>query len=186
MTLLAAVVVVILLALIGVLFTKTIIISNRFQKGLVLYENQDYAGAIALFEQVIAQQASNDLARLLLGNALMKQGNLEAATAVFDDLIDRSPQNVDAYLSLGKALMRQGAIQAAIAQFKKAARIKPNKFAEPYRVLGLALKEQGQLDDAIAALTKAKSLYQAQSATEFVELVEQDLQQIEQEKGNFP
>lgn len=184
MTLLAAIVVVILLAFVGVLFTRTILISNRFQRGLVLYENQDYPGAIALFQQVIEQQASNDLARLLLGNALVKQGHLEAAIAVFEDLIDRSPQNVDAYLSLGKALMRQGSIQDAINQFKKAASIKPNKFAEPYRVLGLALKAQGQTEDAIAALTKAKTLYETQSATEFVDLIEQDLQQIAQEQEN--
>ncbi|PSO58029.1 MAG: hypothetical protein BRC47_14605 [Cyanobacteria bacterium QS_7_48_42] len=175
---LAIAVVGVLVGIVAVLLGKAIATSNLFNRGVKLYQEKDYEQAEAILRTCIERQHSNDMARLLLGDALTKQHKLDEAIAVFEELTARSRKNVDAFLSLGKVLMEKGKLDEAIAQFQKAAAIKPNRFPEPHRALGLALKEQDKTEEAIAALTKARDLYQAQGLNQMVEVSEQDLQQV--------
>jgi TolA-binding protein len=117
---LAVAVVGISLTLLGFFLGKTFVASNFFKKGVALYKQKDYAGAEAAFLQVIQRHRTNDMARLLLGNALMAQDKIDEATPIFRELIERSPKNVDAYLRLGDTLMKQDKIEEAIAVLQKA------------------------------------------------------------------
>lgn len=92
---------------------KTLITSNFFQKGVNLYQQQDYEGAEAAFRQVISRNSTNDMVRLLLGDVLREQGKIEEAKAWFEDVIRRSPKNPQAYLRLANVLMQQEQAEAA-------------------------------------------------------------------------
>lgn len=99
---------------------KTLITSNRFQKGLTLYQQKDYKNAEAAFRGVISMNSTNDVVHLLLGDCLMQQQQIEEAQAQFQDVITRAPKKADAYLRLSNALMLQGNKIDAVVNLEKA------------------------------------------------------------------
>ncbi|BAY61041.1 TPR repeat protein [Calothrix brevissima NIES-22] len=99
---------------------KTLLTSNLFQKGVNLYQQQDYQGAEAAFRQVMAQNSTNDMVRLLLGDVLREQGNIAEAKACYEDAISHSPKNPQGYLRLANVLMQQEQRQAAINNLQQA------------------------------------------------------------------
>jgi tetratricopeptide (TPR) repeat protein len=105
---------------IAVFLGKTFVTSNLFNKGVTLYKEKNYASAEEVFREVSSRQRTNDMVRLLLGNALMEQGKIDEAKSAFQELIERSPKNIDAYLRLGSVLIKQDKISEAIATFEKA------------------------------------------------------------------
>jgi TolA-binding protein len=92
---------------------KTLITSNLFQKGVNLYQQQDYQGAEATFRQVISRNSTNDMVRLLLGDVLREQGKITEAKTWFEDVINRSPKNPQGYVRLANVLMQEEQIEAA-------------------------------------------------------------------------
>ncbi|GAA6619198.1 tetratricopeptide repeat protein [Scytonema sp. NUACC26] len=128
------------LALLGYFSWKTLRTSNLFQKGITLYQQENYKSAEATFRQVIAINSTNDVVRLLLGDTLMQQGKVEEATQQFQDVINRAPKKVDAYLRLSNALMRLEKKESAIATLEQArdllqAQRQAQKLEEVNRVL---------------------------------------------------
>lgn len=117
--LIAAAVVVISLTILSFFIREGIVTSSIYKKGVKLYQEKDYTAAESAFRQVIARHPSNDVVRLLLGDVLMQQDNLEEAIAQFQELVSRAPKNVDAQLKLGTALFKQGKLEAAIATLEK-------------------------------------------------------------------
>ena len=99
---------------------KTLITSNRFQKGLTLYQQKDYKNAETAFRKVISINSTNDVVHLLLGDCLMQQQQVEEAQAQFQDVITRAPKKADAYLRLSNALMLQGNKIDAVVNLEKA------------------------------------------------------------------
>jgi TolA-binding protein len=99
---------------------KTLITSNRFQKGLTLYQQKDYKNAEAAFRAVISINSTNDVVHLLLGDCLIQQQKVEEAKAQFQDVITRAPKKADAYLRLSNALMLQGNKTDAVTNLEKA------------------------------------------------------------------
>ncbi|MBR8835348.1 MAG: tetratricopeptide repeat protein [Stigonema ocellatum SAG 48.90 = DSM 106950] len=99
---------------------KTLITSNYFQKGIVLYEEKNYEGAEAVFRKVISLNSTNDVVHLLLGDTLIQQGKLEEATQQFQEVIRRAPKKVDAYLRLSNTLIQQKKKEEAIATMQQA------------------------------------------------------------------
>jgi Flp pilus assembly protein TadD len=99
---------------------KTLITANLFQQGTNLYQAEDYQGAEAAFRKVIAINSTNDVVRLLLGDALSKQGHHTEAIALFREVINRSPKNPQAYLRLANILMQQEQTEEAQINLKQA------------------------------------------------------------------
>ena len=99
---------------------RTLITSNRFQKGIDLYQQRDYQGAEAAFRRVIAINSTNDVVHLFLGDSLMKQGKVTEAITEFKEIIDRAPKKAEAYLRLSNALMQEEKKAEAIINLKKA------------------------------------------------------------------
>lgn len=119
----AAAVVGISLSILGYFLIKTIATANLFEKAVTLYKQKDYAGAETTLRRIIEGNRTNDMVRLMLGNSLLAQDQLDEAIIVFQTLIYKSPKNVDAYLRLGFALYKQGKLKEAIATLEKAKNI---------------------------------------------------------------
>ncbi|QIR37772.1 tetratricopeptide repeat protein [Tolypothrix sp. PCC 7910] len=109
----AIVLVVCSIALLIYFAVKTLITSNLFQKGVNLYQQQDYQGAEAAFRQVISRNSTNDMVRLLLGDVLNQQGKIAESKEWFEDVIRRSPKNPQGYLRLANVLMQEEQREAA-------------------------------------------------------------------------
>lgn len=116
----AIAVVILAIALLIYFSAKTLITSNLFQQGVTLYQKEDYPGAEAIFRQVISINSTNDVVRLLLGDVLTQQGNLESAAEIFGEVINRSPKYADAYLRLSNVLMQQEKREEAIKNLQLA------------------------------------------------------------------
>ena len=118
---------------------KTLITSNLFQKGLNLYQEQDYENAEAIFRQVTSINSTNDVVRLLLGDTLLKQGKVEAAIEKYQEVINQAPKKVDAYLRLSRIYMQQEKQSEAIEYLQKAKEVlqkrEPEKAKEVERLL---------------------------------------------------
>lgn len=168
-----------LVAIVGKLLVQTAAVSRRYQDGLRLYREQNYAAAAIAFQDVVDRQGSNDLARLLWGDCLVRQDRLDDAVIVFQDAVARSPKNIDTYLSLGKVLMRKGNLDAAIAQFQVAANIKPDRYPEPHRLLGLAKSETSDRAGAKQSLEKAQAIYRARGDRAMLATIQQELDYLE-------
>ncbi|MBD0262029.1 MAG: tetratricopeptide repeat protein [Tolypothrix sp. Co-bin9] len=116
----AIAVVILAIAILIYFSAKTLITSNLFQEGVNLYQKQDYPAAEAVFRKVISINSTNDVVRLLLGDVLVQQGNLESAASIFGEVINRSPKYADAYLRLSNVLMQQEKREEAIKNLQLA------------------------------------------------------------------
>ncbi len=118
---------------------KTLRTSNLFQKGLNLYQEKDYENAEAVFRQVTSINVSNDVVRLLLGDALLKQGKVDEAIEKYQDVITRAPKKADAYLRLSRIYMQQEKQSEAIEYLQKAKEVlqkrQPEKAEEVSQLL---------------------------------------------------
>ncbi|ARV61549.1 hypothetical protein BZZ01_25565 [Nostocales cyanobacterium HT-58-2] len=108
------------IAILGYFSWKTLMTSKIFQKGVNLYQQENYKDAEVAFRQVISLNSTNDVVHLLLGDSLMQQGRLEEAIEQFQEVIHRAPKKVDAYLRLSNAFMRQEKKGEAITTLQKA------------------------------------------------------------------
>jgi tetratricopeptide (TPR) repeat protein len=90
-------------------------------------------------------------ARLVLGNALTANGQLEEAIAEYREALRLKSDFETAHNNLGITLHDQGKFDEAIAEFREALRLKPDD-AKAHHNLSLDLKAKGRLDDAIAEL----------------------------------
>jgi TolA-binding protein len=116
----AIAVVLLSIALLGYFSWKTLITANLFQKGMSLFQKEDYQGAEAAFRKVISMNSTNDMVHLLLGDTLMQQNKVEEATQEFQEVIQRAPKRIDAYIKLSNALMYLEKKEEAIANLQKA------------------------------------------------------------------
>ncbi|MCV3212979.1 tetratricopeptide repeat protein [Plectonema radiosum NIES-515] len=116
----AIAVVILAIAILIYFSAKTLITSNLFQEGVTLYQKEDYPGAEAIFRKVISINSTNDVVRLLLGDVLTQQGNLDSAAEIFGEVINRSPKYADAYLRLSNVLMQQEKREEAIKNLQLA------------------------------------------------------------------
>ena len=138
-TILPAVIVLSSISLLIYFAVKTLRTSNLFQKGLNLYKEKDYENAEAVFRQVTSINVSNDVVRLLLGDALLKQGKVDEAIEKYQDVITRAPKKADAYLRLSRIYMQQEKQSEAIEYLQKAKEVlqkrQPEKAEEVSQLL---------------------------------------------------
>ncbi|MGB3650594.1 MAG: tetratricopeptide repeat protein [Rivularia sp. (in: cyanobacteria)] len=138
-TILPAIIVLSSISLLIYFAVKTLRTSNLFQKGLNLYQEKDYENAEAVFRQVTSINSTNDVVRLLLGDALLKQGKVEEAIEKYKAVIERAPKKADAYLRLSRIYMQQEKQSEAIEYLQKAKEVlqkrQPEKAEEVSQLL---------------------------------------------------
>lgn len=118
---------------------KTLITSNLFQKGLGFYQQKDYENAEVVFREITSINSTNDVVRLLLGDALLRQEKVEQAIQQYKQVIDRAPKKADAYLRLSRIYIQQDKKSEAIEYLQKAREVlqkrQPQKAEEVNQLL---------------------------------------------------
>ncbi|MEH2453906.1 tetratricopeptide repeat protein [Nostoc sp.] len=110
-----------------------------------------------IWRKVLQIEPNNGKAYNNLGNALRRQGKLDAALAAHQKALELNPNDAEAYVGIGNVLNAQGKLEEALASHNKALQINPN-LAIAYNGLGIALNDQKKLDAAVAAYQKAIQL----------------------------
>jgi len=92
-----------------------------------------------------------------LGDAYLKNGNVDEALTEYQISLNRRPGYAYAECNLGCALLNKGLPKEAILHFQKALSTNAD-YAVAHHNLGEALREQGLFDEAIAHLSRALEL----------------------------
>ena len=136
---------------------KSLINQTLMAKGNELINNKDFAGAIEVYNQIMAEDPTNAMASLRLGMAYGATGNTEAAEAAYL-VAAQNGQEKNAYKQLSNLLVKQAA-----------AVLKTKKYAE---AIELALKSNEYLENATAmkvAGTAASALQKNEEAIQYLE-----------------
>ena len=127
------------------------------RKGSTLLKNKDFIGAAEAFKDVIALKADDAQAFLLLGQAQMQAGIMDAAIEALTKANELGEGNAakllgTSYLKQGQALMKAGKNAEAIEAFEKS-----NSYAESgnaYLLMANALTKSGKSAKSIEAYKK--------------------------------
>ena len=127
------------------------------RKGSTLLKNKDFPGAAEAFKEVISLKADDAQAFLLLGQAQMQAGIMDAAIEALTKANELGESNATkllgtTYLKQGQALMKAGKNAEAIEAFEKS-----NSFVESgnaYLLMANALTKTGKSAKSIEAYKK--------------------------------
>ena len=97
----------------------------RHNLGYVLWEQNQFDGAIAEYREALRIRPDFTDAWINLGNALKSASRTDEAGAAFLRAIDLSPGHWGAYSNLGTILSEQGKSAEAVAAFSKAIELNP-------------------------------------------------------------
>ncbi len=139
--------------------TNLVIIEQKsadtyYEEGLEKYNNKDFRGAIADYNQAININPNYANAYCNRGNARGELGDKQAAIADYNQAININPNYANAYFNRGNARDDLGDKQAAIADYTQAINIAP-KDASAYYNRGIAHSKLGDKQAAIADYTQA-------------------------------
>lgn len=109
---------------------------------------------LTLWRRALDCTTGSYVAEYNMGNALVKEGNLEEAVAHFQKSLEIQPDLAEPRYNLANALFNQGKFDAAIVQYRKSLEIEP-KNAEALNNLGNALAMKGADEEAVAQYQKA-------------------------------
>ncbi|HXV60934.1 MAG TPA: tetratricopeptide repeat protein [Vicinamibacteria bacterium] len=110
-----------------------------------LFEQKDYAGAIAKYEAILADEPTLYQVHYNIGSARREMGQLDEAKASYEKVLAQDPMNTAALVSVGDILVQQGDLDKAVEYFEKAIdqtqdEIVPFNVAEIYMSQGNAAK----------------------------------------------
>lgn len=129
---------------------------NRFQKAEELYENEDYIGALSMFEKLETAQTDSDIQNYI-GCCFLQTERYAEAIEIFTKLIEQNPEWSRPVYNLGRVYLKQSRFSEALMYFQKALSINPHD-ADANYYLGVYYEKTENYDDAIACYQKSVSL----------------------------
>jgi tetratricopeptide (TPR) repeat protein len=123
--------------------------NNALSKGIDLYRQQDYEGAIREFRRSIglAPNSTHSAdASSYMANAYMALGDTDGAIKAYKDAVRRSPDRDDIYISLGNIYFSDGRYDEAAEAYEKAVRIWSS--SDNHYALGQAYLNAGRHSEA--------------------------------------
>lgn len=124
--------------------------------GLLVNDNRD-AEAMQHFRRAVELAPELDDARVKMGNALARGGQLEDALAAYSEVAARRPRDVKVLLKRVSALMELGRDEEARADLERLAEIAPDS-SEVHVRLATLLEKSGDAAGAIDRYRQAESL----------------------------
>jgi tetratricopeptide (TPR) repeat protein len=101
----------------------------------------------ALWKHALACGLDNEVVHDGLGNALLKDDQVDQAIAQYQLALRINPRFELPHFKLGSALLLKGRVDEAIAQFRQTLRTYPNR-GEVHTALGIALLRKGKAEEA--------------------------------------
>ena len=142
-----------------------------FDQGTLLYNQQHYAEAAAMFEKALPMAKDKNVPIVLsqlaqcYGKAASQEQTREArlqdqqkAIETYQKAIQLSPNDPGLHNNLGSVYAEMSKVDEAKAEFQKAADINPSGASSYYYNLGVVMVNQGKMDDAAVALKKATEI----------------------------
>jgi tetratricopeptide (TPR) repeat protein len=128
--------------------------SNRLRAAEDLLAAGRYGDAAIALERLVRDDPAASLARLRLGQALVRMNDPRAAVRVLADLVAREPGSVEGHFQLGVAYFLTGDTTAALAAFDRAIELKPDHLLAHFN-RGHCLRKRGDPRAAVVAFEAA-------------------------------
>ena len=131
----------------------TLIPQVKKQKATSLYNAKDYAGAVAAFKEVLADDATDGASALRLAMALNNTGDKDGAIAAFEQAAangqeaNANKQLANIFLKDAQALLKENKFKEAIAACEKS-----NEYVESANAYKLAASAATKLKDNAKAI----------------------------------
>jgi tetratricopeptide (TPR) repeat protein len=122
-----------------------------------LFAQRNFAGAIERFQEGLALDSRNALARAKLGEALCSLGRYQEGEQEFRRAVSINPNCWNAHLGLGTLLRARAEFGASETALRRAVKQNP-RHPEPLVSLGLTLGMQGRLSETRSCFEKALRL----------------------------
>lgn len=113
-----------------------------FEEGEALYAAEDYAGAIAKWEEFAVVNPSFYQVYVNIGNAHKELGNNEEAMAAYEKVLDHDPADSRALANLAELLVLEGRSEEAIPLFERVVDQSPDDPAVFYNVAELYFQQR--------------------------------------------
>ncbi|AFY91806.1 tetratricopeptide repeat protein [Chamaesiphon minutus] len=144
--------------------TQVETVEELFLQGLLLYEAEEWAAALVMFDRCLKQNPQNIILLLMYGNTLGELGKDEEAIEIYDLAIQLQPGNYLAWDARGRTLAKLDRHYEAIASFERLIASQPKNsigwFNRGVSELSLGNQEKA-INDFDIAIHYYPELYQA-------------------------
>ena len=123
--------------------------SNALSRGMTLFMNQDYEGAVSEFQRAIGLSPTSDFAVTsahYMADAYLQLDDTKKAAKAYETAITLDPNRDDSHIKLGNLYFTEKRYKEAEQEFKEAVRINPT--ANNHYSLGQAYLEHELYNDA--------------------------------------
>jgi Flp pilus assembly protein TadD len=129
-------------------------VTELLMQAVALHQQEKFAEAKTLYEQVLVARPDNLDALTFLASAERGLGRLEEAIALFDKIAERNPERADFWFNRGNALGEIGRRDEAIAAYDRSLALDPNS-ATALANRGISLGKLNRLDEALDSYAHA-------------------------------
>jgi tetratricopeptide (TPR) repeat protein len=129
----------------------------QYDLAVALYNAGDLSGAVIQSKKAIQINPDDAKAHTNMGNAFLKQDNIDEALQCFHRALALNPNYADAHNNLGNALLKQGNTDDALQSFRRALALDPD-LADAHNNIGNVFFKQGKTGEALQYFQRALSL----------------------------
>lgn len=131
--------------------------ANFYEDALRRYERDDMAGAVIQLKNALQQDKRMLAAHLLLGKALLKEGNVKEAEAAFEEALRQGISQAEVAIPMAQIYLALGRPEAVIERIP-AAGLPPSMQVEVLSLRGIAYSEAGNQRLAARSFEEARAL----------------------------
>jgi Flp pilus assembly protein TadD len=113
-----------------------------------LYDAKDYAGAVAKYNEILAEFPDLYQIHLNVGNCYRDEGEFDKALAEYNLVLEQDPLHTGALVNVGDLMVRKGDLEHAVTYFEKAIEQAPEDEVLPFNVAEIYF-DQGDVEKAI-------------------------------------
>jgi cellulose synthase operon protein C len=145
--------------------------SQFYEDALQRFEKKDYAGAVVQLKNVLRLDARNLSAQVLLGRALLEEGQANAAEVALDEALRLGVSRDEVIVPLAQSLVAQGRLAELVDPSKFADAGLPDRTRARLLMLkAAASSDLGRPRDALRLLDQARSLDSASAESWIAEV----------------
>jgi len=129
-------------------------IKDLLTKGNALYDAKDYAGALAVYQDILAKYPDAYPIQRNIGNCYFAQEKYDLAEQAYQKVLEKDPKNVDAIIAIGNCFANRGDSGKAMEWYAK---VEFEKIEDPTVLynLGTSYYNNAKFEDALKFYKKA-------------------------------
>lgn len=131
--------------------------NTHYSKGVILYQQKDFVGAIQSFDSTILYNPTFAFAFNDRASANLELGKLDLAIEDYKKATEKNPESSVIFNNLGSAYRKKGLFKEAVIAYDKSISLN-NQYILAYNNRGVAKIEKGDYQSAIEDFNKALSI----------------------------